>query len=477
MFFPSRNRRSRNSARLHLAALALAALIQPAISATYTVNNATDFNNLPRLNAGDVVQMNSGTYGAINKTLESSISDDTTAKNNPVLVYAVTPGGVVVNAPSKITLSGRGITLAGLDFNANSGILTDGSTYIVGTASGSRYMTMSHLRFNGCAAGALDGKWIYIQGFYATIEYCTLTERPDTIRNATVAFLPTTAEGGITVPRLHKVRYCYFGPRYAVVQNTSSDLDNGFESLRIGVGDVQTFDMQVTVERNVFYRSIWRTDGATAGEPEIISIKSKGNKILNNTILESQGGICFRSGTGSTVEGNFIFGGGYYANGTNIASNGTNIALGTASANQGGIRVIGPDQIVRNNYIANVVGDGIRASLCVMSGESDYYAGDPANSIGNTGSYQPANNAKIYNNTFINCKEMSLGLLSNDSYTNSTGANVAKSPTNVQMFNNVWQGNGTATTAINRDTSSASGYTPIVLGGSGANYIYETSSG
>jgi hypothetical protein len=90
------------------------------VAATYTVNNATDFNNLPRLNAGDVVQMNSGTYGAINKTLESSISDDTTAKNNPVLVYAVTPGGVVVNAPSKITLSGRGITLAGLDFNANS---------------------------------------------------------------------------------------------------------------------------------------------------------------------------------------------------------------------------------------------------------------------------------------------------------------------------------------------------------------------
>ena len=77
--------------------------------------------------------MNSGTYGAINKTLVSSISDDTTAKNNPVLVYAVTPGGVVVNAPSKITLSGRGIILAGLDFNANSGILSE---YLVGTALG-----------------------------------------------------------------------------------------------------------------------------------------------------------------------------------------------------------------------------------------------------------------------------------------------------------------------------------------------------
>ena len=438
------------------------------MAATYTVGNATDFNNLPRLNAGDVVQMNSGTYGAINKTLESSISDDATAKNNPVLVYAVTPGGVVVNAPSKITLSGRGIILAGLDFNANSGILAD---YLVGTASGSRYMTLSHLRFNGCAAGAIDGKWINIQGFYATIEYCTLTERPETIHNTTVAFMPNLSEGGVAVPRLHKVRYCYFGPRYAVPQDTSSDADNGFESLRIGVGAVQTYDMQVTVERNVFYRSIWRVDGVTAGEPEIISIKSKGNKILNNTILESQGGICFRSGNGSTVEGNFIFGGGYYATGTSIA-------LRTASANQGGIRVIGPDQIVRNNYIANVVGDGIRAALCVMSGESDYNPGDPANGIINTGFYQPADNAKIYNNTFISCKEMSLGLLSNDSQTNSSGVYVAKSPANVQMFNNVWQGGSSETTsAINRDTSVVSGYTPIVLGGSGANYIQEGSSG
>ena len=97
----------RLSARLCLAALAFVVLIQPAVSATYTVNNAPDFNNLPRLNAGDVVQLNSGTYGAINKTLESSISDDTTAKNNPILIYAVTPGGVgATQGLTTIALSG-----------------------------------------------------------------------------------------------------------------------------------------------------------------------------------------------------------------------------------------------------------------------------------------------------------------------------------------------------------------------------------
>lgn len=436
------------------------------LASIYTVTNASEFNSLPRLNAGDVVKVSSGNYGTIDKIIESTISDDATAKSNPVLVYAATPGGVIIDSPSKITLSGRGITLAGLDFGPNSGLIdngTDGSTYIVGTASGSRYMTLSNLRFNGCAAGDNYGHWVFIAGFNCTIQYCSFTEHPDTVRNSTVGFLPNITEGSTAVPRMHKIRYCYFGPRYVVPQDTNSDLDNGFESIRIGTGDTQTFDMQVTAECNVFYHSIWRADGATAGEPEIISNKSKNNKILNNTILESQGGICLRSGDSGTVEGNFIFGAGSYS--------GSSIVLGTSSANQGGIRVIGQNHIVRNNYIQNVSGTGIRAALSLMSGESGYIDGDPATNLGNFGSYEPAHNAQIYNNTFLSCKEISLGLLSTDSLTNGP-----TSPTGVKMYNNVWQGNGSASLAILRDTTVAAGYLPIDLAGAGGNYIYETSS-
>ncbi|NCW26523.1 MAG: hypothetical protein EBV84_14370, partial [Betaproteobacteria bacterium] len=389
------------------------------------------------------------------------MSDDTTAKNNPVLVYAATPGGVVVNAPSKIILSGRGITLAGLDFSASSGIMS-GSSYILGTASGSRYMKFSNLRFTGCTNGATYGNWIYLQGFYHAVEFCSFQERPDTIPAPIISFMPNTSEGGVTVPRQHRVSYCYFGPRYV-------GTTNGFETIRIGVGDAQTFDMQTTIERNLFYRSIWRTNLTSGGEPEIISNKSKNNKILNNTFLESQGGICLRSGDGATVDGNYIFGGGYLTNSTNIA-------LRTVLASQNGIRVIGQNHVIRNNYIENITGTDIHAALCLMSGESDYYQGDPATGAPNTGSYAPAHNAQVYNNTFVNCGEISLGFLSTDSYTNSAGAFVAKSPTNVLIFNNAWHGNGTATGVMARDTTSVSGYTPIVLGGSGGNYVYETSS-
>ena len=197
--------------RISIGAVLFCLNLAGGFAATYTVNNATDFINLPRLNAGDVVTLNSGTYGAINKTLESSISDDTTAKNSPILVYAATPGGVIINAPSQITLSGRGIILAGLDFNANSGIPTSAATpYILGTASGSRYMTFSNIRFNGCAAGASAGNWIYLQGFYHAVEFCSFQERPATISSPIISFDPNIYEGGVAVSRLHRISYCYF---------------------------------------------------------------------------------------------------------------------------------------------------------------------------------------------------------------------------------------------------------------------------
>jgi len=428
------------------------------LAVTYTVTNAADFNALPSLNAGDIVRMQSGTYGSLNKNIISTIASDDVAISNPIKIYAVDPGGVIVNAPSYLLFTGRGIIFAGVDFTSGCGKLSNYGD-IVRADDGSKYITFSQLRFTGCGSMSPSGEdvhWIRLGGFNNTIEYCSFNDRPESSSNVTVWVIPDISEGGIDVPRNHRIHHCYFGTRYA--GNV-----NGYESIRIGVGAVQTFDMRVTVEGNVFYRSIWRTDGSTAGEPEIISIKSKGNKIFNNTILESQGGICFRSGTGSTVEGNFIIGGGYYS--------GNSILTRVASTRQGGIRVIGKNQVVRNNYIFNVIGTDIRAALCVMSGESNYYEGDPVKGIANSGSYQPADYAQIYNNTFINCAQMNLGFLSNDSY----GA--PASPTGVKIYNNAWQGNGVASSAVVRDTTSTPGYTPIVLGGSGGNYIYETVSG
>jgi len=433
--------------------------VNSGLAITYTVTNAADFNSLPSLNAGDIVKMQSGTYGSINKIITSTITNDDLAKSNPIKIYAVTPGGVIVNEPSNIRFRGCGIIFAGIDFGPGCGLVSPtGYGEIVGADYNSRYITFSHLRFNACGSmneAGEDVHWLSLRGFNNTVEYCSFNDRPESSSNATVWIMPDITEGGIALPRNHWIHHNYFGTRYAGIVN-------GFESIRIGIGDVQTFNMQVLVEKNVFYHSIWRSDGfaSDAGESEIISNKSKGNTIRNNTVLESHGGICLRTGQYCTVEGNFIFGSGYYS--------GNSIQFRAANAEQRGIRVIGKNHIIRNNYVENVIGTDAAAALCVMSGESNYYEGNPVNNTGNSGAYMPADNAQIYNNTFINCKEMNLGYLSNESY----GA--PASPVGVKIYNNVWQGNGTANSAVVQDTTNTNGYTPITLAGSGGNYIYET---
>jgi hypothetical protein len=383
----------------------------------------------------------SGSYGALNKTLVSSIADDATAQSDPIFVYAAVNGGVDVTAPSQITLQGRGIVLAGLDFVAGSGMLDNGGTepaWIIRTASDSRYMTISNVRFLNATTGDDYGHWIYVEGFEHTIEYCHFEGK--STRNATVAFKRNTAEAGITTKRNHRLRYCYFGPREC------STTENGFETIRIGDSSSQAHDMSVVIERNVFYRAIWRNDGQKPNDMEIISNKSKGNQILNNTFLESYGQITLRHGDACVVDGNFVFGAGSYS--------GSTIVLGTANSNQGGVRIIGQDHHVRNNYFVNLIGTNLRAALCLMAGATTWSDG---NGSGGNNGYESAANASIYNNTFIDCREINLGYVDTGSL----------QPTGVRLFNNAWQGSGTSN-GIVRNAS----FTPQSSGG---NYIYHPS--
>lgn len=415
-------------------------------AATHIVSDETDFNALPTLNAGDEVILQSGNYGALDKTLTSSISDDATAQSNPIRIYAEVAGSVNVTAPSKIYLEGRGIILAGLNFTSSSGMIDNGTTSpasLIDLRPDSRYITLNNLKFDHCTTGDDYGHWIQVRGFNHTIEYCSFEGKNEPNRNATVAFKRNTSEAGLATPRNHVLRYCYFGPR------ESSETENGYEAIRIGDSSSQAYDMSVAIENNVFYRAIWRTDGEKSNETEIISNKSKGNIIRNNTFLESFGQITLRHGDAAIVEGNFIFGGGHYNNGT--------IELNTANSYQAGIRIIGQDHIVRNNYLANLQGDNLRAALCLMAGDGNFDDGD--GTYGDN-TYEPAHNALIANNTFIDCKEINLG------YEN--GSPNLTYPTGVGIYNNVWQGNG-SNEAIVRD----SGFTPSASAG---NYIYESDS-
>ncbi|MFC1765658.1 chondroitinase-B domain-containing protein, partial [Planctomycetota bacterium] len=412
------------------------------VADTHWVRTAAEFNALPPLNAGDEVVLQDGNYSALNKTLVSAIADDDTAMQNPVRVYAQTPGGVKITEPSNLNLSGRGITLAGLDFVAGSGMIENNNSspaHLICLAAHSRYMTVTNLRFKNCTAGHNYGYWLAISGFNHVIEYCSFEGKDEPNANTTIAVRRDLTEAGASTPRHHIIRRCYFGPRLI------SKNDNGYETIRIGDSSSQVYDMRVVVEENVFYRTVWRNDGKSGNDTEIISNKTAGNVIRNNTFLESYGQLTLRHGDRALVEGNYFLGGGQYV--------GSAIVIGAANAYQGGVRIIGEDHVVRNNYFENLQGIRYRAALTLMGGSADFDHGD--GSYGDNG-YEAAHGAQIYHNTFVGCKEINLGFL---------GRSEHSQPQGCTFTNNVWQGIGSPA-AIER-------HDDFKVGKSGGNYIYE----
>jgi poly(beta-D-mannuronate) lyase len=161
----------------------------------------------------------------------------------------------------------------------------------------------------------------------------------------------------------------------------ASGSGNGFETVRIGYSHQQDNMARVTFERNLFLRQ--------NGENEIISNKSSGNFILRNTFQDNNGEMTCRHGDKARIEGNFFL------------------------RQDRGVRLIGSDHVVINNYIADMKTDGI----ILYSGESNP---EP------TG-YEAATNPLLAFNTIVNCPT---GVV--------VGSGKAVAPKNVRIANNAF---------------------------------------
>jgi hypothetical protein len=123
-----------------------------------------------------------------------------------------------------------------------------------------------------------------------------------------------------TAPNRHSIDNNFFG-------NRAAGSGNGFETIRIGYSHQQNNNSATTFARNLFYKC--------NGENEILSNKSSGNRIVYNTFRDNAGELTCRHGDRAWIEGNFFL-------------------------NQDrGMRIIGSDHVIINNYIANMRTDGI----------------------------------------------------------------------------------------------------------------------
>ena len=269
-------------------ASALLLSVTEGMSTNYYVDSATQFNSLrdktgadfSTLKAGDRVYLKAGNWGGLVATITGSMTD-AEAQSNPAMIlacdasYNPTPRQVIVDGLTAINFKGTGIGLYGITFSPLSGMKkaeTDiyndysgsgSSAYMISLDGRSRYMTLSHLKFDNCGRDTVDyvnndhyGAWIYSEGYCHTIQYCEMegrhfdtndinvadATRRKSIRQATVVIYK---DSGDLQYGYHSIHHNYFGPRRipkssdprlptAADGSVAADLSNGWECIRVG---------------------------------------------------------------------------------------------------------------------------------------------------------------------------------------------------------------------------------------------------
>jgi hypothetical protein len=336
----------------------------------HTIQSAADLQALS-LQPGDTVIMKSGQW--TNQELTFSAQG---TKQQPIVLMAEQRGAVIMKGTSSVSITGQWLVVDGLVFQEG---YTSGKNVVDFTSSSSncRLTNTSIVDYNPPAA-TTDYRWVSINGSYHRIDHCYLKGKTHQG--------PTMVVWGTNKPMKHRIDHNFFGERAAVP-------DNGGETIRVGTSDWSMTNALTTIEDNIFQRC--------NGETEIISNKMGADTIRNNYFYESQGTLCLRHGNGSAVYGNYFVG-----NGNNAA---------------GGIRIIGEDHLVYNNYFQNMAGTGQKAALAIMDGVPN----SPLSG------YFQVKRVKVVANTMIKCKQ------SFDIGSGKGGNNRTLPPTDGHIANNV----------------------------------------
>ena len=262
----------------------------------FTASSAAEITKLlPQLQPGDSVIMKDGDWKDQTIAFEAKGTD---AK--PITLRPQTPGAVLLSGNSSIVIDGEYVAVSGLNLKESSST-KDGFT-----------LKGRHCRLTESAiTGGKHKFFVHMLGLSNRLDHCYLANK-----TSDSPTLQIEVEGR---PNHHRIDHNHFGPRPPLGRN-------GGETIRVGYSH-QSMTISVTiVEENLFDRC--------DGEIEIISNKSCENVYRFNTFLDCAGMLTLRHGNRCLVEGNCFFA--HHKRGS------------------GGIRVIGEDHTIINNYIDGV---------------------------------------------------------------------------------------------------------------------------
>ena len=319
------------------------------------VSTATEING-GSWSAGDTIVMKNGTW--TNQSISFRAFGTIT---QPIVLLAETAGSVILTGSSKLSFSGSYIEISGLYFK--DGTLSGSEVVSFRTSSllfaeNCRLTNTAIVNYN-LALNTVDSKWVSLYGANNKVDHCSFVNKTNS-----GTLLVVWLVNGVT-PN-HIISDNYFGYRNSNLDSTGAEI-NGQEIIRVGDSGTSMTTASVTVEGNFFEHC--------NGEIETISNKSCGNFFSNNVFFECKGMLTLRHGNFATVEGNYFFGNGI--------------------SNSGGVRIIGENHKVYNNYFEKLRGTDYRSGICIVRGK--------LNSLANE--YFQVKNALVAFNTFVDCSQ------------------------------------------------------------------------
>ena len=278
------------------------------------------------------------------------------APERPITLRASSPGEVLLTGASKLEVSGSYLVVDGLRFE-NGALSQDEDKVIQFADHDTHHCRITNTSVVGYNPSDKDLRyfWMSLKGRYNRIDHCDFGDQ--------------THAGEIIViwldgePNYHLIDHNYIHDR---AEGTG-------ETLRIGSSGNSLTDSNTTVAYNHFERC--------NGEHEMICNKSCGNVYRNNLLRDNEGHVSLRHGNRCRVEGNLF--------------------LGYGASGMGGVRIIGEDHVVVNNYFAGM-GD-----FAIMM----------RNGIPNTplNGYAQVKNAVVAFNTMYDCRDtLFIGYHKND---------------------------------------------------------------
>jgi len=295
----------------------------PSINCDFVFNSTSSLEDAATTNIapGTTLCLADGTYSGLELNFGGAGTESA-----PIKVAAENSGRAIISGGEMgVNMTGTYVVLQGIVFRDGSSASSD---FLQTRSSG---VPCNHCRVTEISVINLDegsndrGRWIHMYGTHNRIDHSWFsgksTGAPLLATNRDVPELGSVAD----VPEnFHVIDHNYFGDRPPTDGRAYAENgDNEFEGIQIGTSFAHEGNAFTTVAFNYFER--------IDGEAEVISVKSSGNVVFNNTIRDSYGSITNRHGNTTLISNNFVIGDGHPFS--------------------GGLRVVDDSHRIINNYV------------------------------------------------------------------------------------------------------------------------------